>query len=575
MFMFNISEINRRLLFSNSAVGFGRDYLGRTIWTTLREGDSVILAYLSIPIQIYCCAILRKGVSVWSDILPPKEEPFYLYLKVEKQGILDKVSHARLKGFINTPFPTPADEFNDIWQKCHAPNVTFVSRLFRDDFLNSNLYDGYRIEIGCSKEDDNFIMDSSETHPFGYIEGFLPLIAFDKNNKRVAALVLEYGDESSLYHRAERRLFGFNRDVRSRSVMIKRIFTEMNPTRKFPSHRALIKASCVVSQSLHTDYLSLIYGISYDFHPMLVKEGFCCEKPNSLSSSFFYWKPFYIPSHQLPECNRLDETMNMVHDVLAKRKSINYWMVSGPEWGLSKAEEHQGWPLKKSENNNGKWRAIKPGDVVFLTTNWTLLRGYGIVAGTANRNVLGLESFPLWIDFHEKEAFDLAIDISKETSQAWFRNIRKGGIVEIFDEYGDNLKRKIDMQKTRGKMLVRPNPYLLPTTQFTTDPMKVFVIQSWTLRNSVYPVLKDILERQGYKVTHAQDRDGQVLFNDIWLMLNEAKAVIVDFTEKRPNVYLEYGMALVLGKAIVAITQDSNDIPSDSPNLRYIKYEVQ
>lgn len=48
-------------------------------------------------------------------------------------------------------------------------------------------------------------------------------------------------------------------------------------------------------------------------------------------------------------------------------------------------------------------------------------------------------------------------------------------------------------------------------------------------------------------VTHASDRQGQVIFEDIWILMNEAQAVLVDFTQKRPNVYLEYGMALVLG----------------------------
>jgi hypothetical protein len=34
-------------------------------------------------------------------------------------------------------------------------------------------------------------------------------------------------------------------------------------------------------------------------------------------------------------------------------------------------------------------------------------------------------------------------------------------------------------------------------------------------------------------------------------------------------------MALVLGKPIIAITQDKDDIPSDTPNLKYIIYQNQ
>ena len=47
----------------------------------------------------------------------------------------------------------------------------------------------------------------------------------------------------------------------------------------------------------------------------------------------------------------------------------------------------------------------------------------------------------------------------------------------------------------------------------------------------------------------------------------------MDFTKKRPNVYLEYGMALVLGKPVVAISQTLEDIPSDTPHLKVIRYD--
>src|SRR5262249_52978055 len=67
-------------------------------------------------------------------------------------------------------------------------------------------------------------------------------------------------------------------------------------------------------------------------------------------------------------------------------------------------------------------------------------------------------------------------------------------------------------------------------------------------------------------------RDGQVIFQPVWKLMNEAEAIIVDFSSQRPNVFLEYGMALVLGKPIVAITQNKSDIPSDTPNLKWYLY---
>lgn len=121
-------------------------------------------------------------------------------------------------------------------------------------------------------------------------------------------------------------------------------------------------------------------------------------------------------------------------------------------------------------------------------------------------------------------------------------------------------------------MWINPNPYLLKQRKFERVKDSIFVVQAWDLKDNVLPVMKDVIEKQGYRVTHASDRQGQVIFEDIWILINECEAVLVDFTKKRPNVYLEYGMALVLGKPIIAVTQDKADLPSDTPNLKYIEY---
>src|SRR5262249_35858036 len=89
----------------------------------------------------------------------------------------------------------------------------------------------------------------------------------------------------------------------------------------------------------------------------------------------------------------------------------------------------------------------------------------------------------------------------------------------------------------------------------------------------ILPKIREVLQDAGYTVKHSGDREGQLVFDDIWLMLNESEVVIVDFTQKRPNVYLEYGMALVLGKPVVALTQDLADLPSDTPHIKAIVYE--
>jgi hypothetical protein len=121
-------------------------------------------------------------------------------------------------------------------------------------------------------------------------------------------------------------------------------------------------------------------------------------------------------------------------------------------------------------------------------------------------------------------------------------------------------------------VVVRPNPFLLLGKQELIKSKVIFAVMAWELKDTVYQHIEDILIKEGYKLTYAGDRSGQVIFEDIWRLMNEAEVILVDFTGRRPNVYLEFGMAIVLGKPIVAITQSKQDLPSDTPNLKYIEY---
>ena len=59
----------------------------------------------------------------------------------------------------------------------------------------------------------------------------------------------------------------------------------------------------------------------------------------------------------------------------------------------------------------------------------------------------------------------------------------------------------------------------------------------------------------------------------VWRGVQRAEVVIVDFTDRAPNVAAEFMMALILGKRIIVITQNPEDVPSDVRGLhRYIKY---
>ncbi len=65
----------------------------------------------------------------------------------------------------------------------------------------------------------------------------------------------------------------------------------------------------------------------------------------------------------------------------------------------------------------------------------------------------------------------------------------------------------------------------------------------------------------------------RMIISEIWGAIFAAKVIIADCTGRNPNVFYEMGIAHTLGKKIITITQNKDDIPFDLQNYRYIPYK--
>ena len=62
------------------------------------------------------------------------------------------------------------------------------------------------------------------------------------------------------------------------------------------------------------------------------------------------------------------------------------------------------------------------------------------------------------------------------------------------------------------------------------------------------------------------------VIKDIWDAICGARIVIADCTGRNPNVFYEIGMAHTVGKAVILLTQNDEDVPFDLRQVRYIQY---
>ena len=67
---------------------------------------------------------------------------------------------------------------------------------------------------------------------------------------------------------------------------------------------------------------------------------------------------------------------------------------------------------------------------------------------------------------------------------------------------------------------------------------------------------------------------GPALIDSVWKGIQEAEVVIADLTGQNPNVLYELGLAHVIGKRVVLLAQQEENIPADIAYTRQIRYSV-
>lgn len=66
--------------------------------------------------------------------------------------------------------------------------------------------------------------------------------------------------------------------------------------------------------------------------------------------------------------------------------------------------------------------------------------------------------------------------------------------------------------------------------------------------------------------------DDSTIIQDIFNLIYRSSIVVCDFTGKNPNVFYETGIAHLLGRKVIIITQNIDDVPFDLKHHRCLKY---
>lgn len=89
----------------------------------------------------------------------------------------------------------------------------------------------------------------------------------------------------------------------------------------------------------------------------------------------------------------------------------------------------------------------------------------------------------------------------------------------------------------------------------------------------VYDNIITMAEKIGMRCQRGDDiwKDDAII-QDVVDLIDRSKIVICDCSGRNPNVFYEIGIAHTLGRSVILITQNNEDVPFDLRHIRYIKY---
>ena len=90
---------------------------------------------------------------------------------------------------------------------------------------------------------------------------------------------------------------------------------------------------------------------------------------------------------------------------------------------------------------------------------------------------------------------------------------------------------------------------------------------------TVYESIQAAAAATGLRCRRADDIwEHPEIIQDIVSLIDHSRVVICDCSGRNPNVFYEAGIAHTLGRQVILITQNGDDIPFDLRHLRYIHY---
>ena len=129
----------------------------------------------------------------------------------------------------------------------------------------------------------------------------------------------------------------------------------------------------------------------------------------------------------------------------------------------------------------------------------------------------------------------------------------------------------VSSEPAMRKISFAPNVFSVPECARESD--LVAVMMPFNGFNAVYAAIKRACDAAAYRCLRADDIwEASTFIQDIFTLIFRSHLVISHFSGRNPNVMYETGIAHCLGRTVVPITRNKEDIPSDLGHHRACIY---
>lgn len=184
----------------------------------------------------------------------------------------------------------------------------------------------------------------------------------------------------------------------------------------------------------------------------------------------------------------------------------------------------------------------------------TVLRGMPVIV--SKRNADEFTFYRALLDTYEtRKSLDYVVDLTR----------RIEGTRSFYQDVGPDLDRlRFLLNKQRTRLTTSDGrPFVFVLMPFKDDHLTIYE-----------RTIKPTLETLGCRVEHAKDAHTvERIVDAIFTQIARSQFVVADTTGKNPNVFYEIGYAHALGKKVILLVQDTQDIPFDIAGLRHIQYK--